>query len=80
LRLFGSGVREGWDPAKSDIDFLAEIGEPPPGINLFTQFFRFMVELEEAVGLRIDLVDWKAVTKQHFKEAAEAEAQEWYAA
>jgi uncharacterized protein len=80
LRLFGSALRPEWNPEKSDFDFLAEFTDPPPGQNLFSQLFSFGVDMEDLLGRKIDIVDWKAVTKPIFREAAEAEAQEWYAA
>ena len=80
LRVFGSCLRSDWDPKSSDFDFLAEFGSPPPGINLFTQLFGFAAELEGSLDRRVDVVDWKAAKKPHFRESVEAEAKEWYAA
>lgn len=80
LRLFGSAVRDDWDPDKSDFDFLAEFHEPPGTMSLGVQFFGLAYELEELLGRRVDLVDWKTTRKPVFREAAEREAVEWYAA
>jgi len=80
LRLFGSALRSDWDPNSSDFDFLAEFGPPPAGLNLFKQLFCFAADIEEALGRRVDVVDWNAARKPHFNKIAEAEAQEWYAA
>jgi predicted nucleotidyltransferase len=80
LRLFGSAVRDDWNEQTSDFDFLAEFTDPPDGLNLFRQFFGFLVDLEDVVGRRVDVVDWKAATKPNFRAIAESEAKEWYAA
>lgn len=80
LRVFGSSVRSEWNPDTSDFDFLVEFGAPPPGINLFKQQFGLQVALEKLLGRSVDLVDWNATKKPHFREIAEREALEWYAA
>lgn len=80
LLLFGSAVRDEWNPASSDYDFLAEFGPAPEGIDLFAQQFVFQVEMERLLGRKVDIVDWNAAKRQSFKERAAAEAQEWYAA
>jgi len=80
LSLFGSALRADWNPQSSDFDFLAEFGSPPEGINRFHQFFGLQVDLEELLGRKVDLVDWKAADKPHFRKAVEAEAQEFYPA
>lgn len=80
LRIFGSVLRPDWDPATSDFDFLAEFDPPPPGINRFDQQFGLIVDLEKLLGRPVDLVDWGAARKPLFREVAESQAREWYAA
>ena len=80
LRLFGSALTAEWDPAKSDIDFAAEFNDPPDGINRFQQYFGLLVEMEQVLKSKVDLVDWNAVTKAHFKEHVDRNAVTWYAA
>ena len=80
LRLFGSSVRDDWNPESSDFDFLAEFGPPPEGIKYWSQPYAFGYELEELLGRHVDVVDWKAARKPEFRHAASAEAKEWYAA
>lgn len=80
LRLFGSALRADWDPEHSDFDFLVEFGPPPPGVNLFDQQFGLLVDLERLFGRPVDVVDWKAAKKPLFREIADAEAKELYAA
>lgn len=80
LLVFGSTVRDDWDAGKSDFDFLAEFGPPPPGVNLFRQQFGLIADLEAVLGRHVDVVDWNAMRKPIFRRLAEAEAQEFYAA
>lgn len=80
LLLFGSTIREDWVPATSDFDFLAEFGEPPPGVDLFAQQFVFQTEMEQVLGRPVDIVDWRAAKKPIFRQLAGAQAVEWYAA
>ncbi len=79
LRLFGSALREDWDPTSSDFDFLAEFG-PPVGMNAFDQFMGFLFDLEALLGRDVDVVDWNAARNPFFKRHAERSAKELYAA
>lgn len=80
LRLFRSANRKNWNPATSDFDFLVEFGPPPPGIDAFSQQFGLQVRLESLLGRPVDLVDWNAAKKPYFRQVAESQAVEWYAA
>lgn len=80
LRVFGSALRPDWDESTSDIDFLVEFGPPPAGVNLFDQQFGLLVDLERLLGVPADIVDWDAAKKPTFRQAAEAQAREVYAA
>ena len=79
LRLFGSALREDWDPESSDFDFLAEFG-PPVGMNAFDQFMGFLLDLEALLGRKVDVVDWNAARNPFFKRHAERSAKDLYAA
>ena len=79
LRLFGSALREDWDPESSDFDFLAEFG-PPVGMNAFDQLTGLLLDLEALLGRRVDVVDWNAARNPFFKRHAERSAKELYAA
>jgi len=80
LRVFGSALRPDWDPNKSDFDFLAEFGPPPPGVNLFDQQFGLQVDLERLLGCPVDVVDWHAAKKPIFRSIADSQARDVYAA
>jgi hypothetical protein len=79
LRLFGSALREDWDPESSDFDFLAEFG-PPVGMNAFDQFMGLLVDLEALLGRKVDVVDWNAARNPFFKRHVERSAKDLYAA
>ena len=79
LRLFGSALREDWDPDSSDFDFLAEFGSPV-GMNAFDQFMGFTLDLEVLLGRKVDVIDWNAAKNPFFKRHAERSAKDLYAA
>ncbi|MDQ2986242.1 MAG: nucleotidyltransferase domain-containing protein [Armatimonadota bacterium] len=80
LRVFGSAVREDWDTHSSDYDFVADFGYPPTGVNLFTQQFGLIADLQDLLGRSVDVVDLQATSKANLINAVESEAVELYAA
>lgn len=60
LRLFGSAIRDAWDPVSSDLDFLAEF-DPPVGMNAFDRNMGFVQDLEANFGRKVDVVDSRRV-------------------
>jgi predicted nucleotidyltransferase len=80
LALFGSALTTAWDPASSDLDFVAEFGPPPLGVDLFAQFFVFQTKLQETLGRPIDLVEKAAVRKPRFLELLQSQSEDVYAA
>lgn len=79
LDLFGSALTPEWDEAESDLDFIADFGPPPAGIDLFAQQFVFQVELEKLLGRKVDLLERCAIRKPLFLERVASQAQEVYA-
>lgn len=79
LRIFGSALRNDWNPESSDFDFLAEF-EPMAGLNAFDQYMGFVSELEKVLGRHVDVVDWNAARNPFFRRNAEKNARELYAA
>lgn len=51
LSLFGSGLRDDFDPARSDVDVLAEFES---GIRPGLKFFGYADELAEVIGRKVD--------------------------
>jgi predicted nucleotidyltransferase len=62
LDLFGSAVGDGFDPEKSDLDFVVsfERRDPP---ELFDRYFGLKEDLEELFGRGVDLVTEGALGK-----------------
>ena len=52
MSLFGSVVRDDFDPARSDVDVLVEF---LPGRTPAWEFFRWGEELRELIGRKVDL-------------------------
>ena len=63
MALFGSIVREDFDPAKSDVDILVEFNG-----RIGIEFMDLAVELEEMIGRKIDLVSTGGLKKPWWKE------------
>ena len=51
LSLFGSVLRDDFDPARSDVDVLAEFA---PGVRPGLRFFGYGEELAEIIGRTVD--------------------------
>ena len=63
LELFGSAARDGFDPTRSDIDFLVEFDRAEPEATTLQSFLGLKNALESLLGRPIDLVDRKAVER-----------------
>ncbi len=51
LSLFGSVLRDDFDPERSDVDVLAEFA---PGVRPGLKFFGYGEELSEIIGRKVD--------------------------
>jgi uncharacterized protein len=70
LELFGSSARDDFDPASSDLDFLAIFEEPDrPGIS--DSYLNALRELERLFGRKVDLLTPDAVTNPFLLDALE---------
>ncbi len=74
LDVFGSAIREDFDPDRSDVDFLVEFEAEPDGVTL-AQYFDFRDALAELLGRPVDLVMAGAVRNRYIKAAIEATRQ-----
>ena len=79
LELFGSAAGERFDPARSDLDFLVEFRDVPPGEHADC-YFGLLEALESIFGRRIDLVETKAIDNPYFLAAIGPEREVLYAA
>jgi predicted nucleotidyltransferase len=79
LALFGSAVGEGFDPERSDLDFLVEFKLLPPGTYADT-YFGLLEALQQLFGRPVDLVDDSAIKNPYFRESVERSQALLYAA
>lgn len=78
LRLFGSALKDTFDPERSDIDFLVNF--QPDAVRTFRALIELRAELEQVVGRPVDLVDADAVRNPYFAQSAFQSAEDVYAA
>lgn len=79
LDLFGSAVREDFDAASSDLDFLVEFDELPP-VRYAEAFFSLKQGLERLFDRPVDLVVERAIRNPYFKQRVSTERQRVYGA
>jgi len=78
LALFGSALRDDFDPQRSDLDFVVEFEPRPPGTYAKT-YFGLLLALEQLFDRRVDLVEPDAVRNPYFREEIEAQQETLYA-
>jgi len=71
LALFGSAVRDDFDPAQSDLDFLVEF-EPLPPQRHADAYFGLLADLESLFGRRVDLLESAALRNPYRRREIEA--------
>jgi len=70
LELFGSCARDDFDPAASDLDFLAIFEEPErPGIS--QSYFNALRELRNLFGRKVDLLTLDSLTNPYLVDAVQ---------
>jgi hypothetical protein len=79
LDLFGSAVKAGYNPERSDFDFLVEFAPLPSGAYA-TAFFDFKAQLEQLLDRPIDLVVASAIRNPYFRQSVEQSKTLLYAA
>jgi uncharacterized protein len=78
LDVFGSVIRDDFDPTTSDLDFLVELEELPP--DCYAQaYFRLKEGLERIFGRRVDLVTASSLANPYFRERIASESRNVYA-
>ena len=78
LDVFGSAIRDDFDPASSDLDFLVEFDELPPKAYA-DAYFTLKESLERLFGRPVDLVTEASVENPYFRERINAERKSVYA-
>jgi hypothetical protein len=71
LALFGSAVRDDFDPERSDLDFLVDF-EPLPPPRHADAYFGLLADLETLFERPIDLVELAAVRNPYRRREIEA--------
>lgn len=79
LALFGSAVREGFDPVRSDLDFLVVFEPLAPGTYART-YFGLLEALQQLFGRAVDLVVESAIKNPYFRQSVEQNQTLLYAA
>ena len=74
LEVFGSAVREDFDPAKSDFDFIVSFADKTPG-TYADRYFDFAAAIEKLLGRRIDLLTERSIRNPYFRREVEASRQ-----
>lgn len=73
LWLFGSAVRDDFEPGRSDFDFQVEWGPDSEGVRSFGIFMQLKDELEVLLGRSVDLGEAGQTTNPYVRAAIEGE-------
>jgi predicted nucleotidyltransferase len=77
--VFGSALREDFDPGKSDLDFVVEFDESDaPGIS--DRYFTLVEHLEKIFQRPVDLVTSRSIKNRVFAESVKSSIRPIYAA
>lgn len=79
LDLFGSAAGGAFDPARSDLDFVAEFADAAPTADYADRYLDFSNALERLVGRRVDVVSATALAGSRLAQAIDATRQQVYA-
>ena len=79
LETFGSALRNDFQPGKSDLDLLVELGPMEPYARV-DAYFGLLEDLRDILGLEIDLVMTGAVKNRYIAHDIEQTKQMLYAA
>ncbi|WP_047865026.1 nucleotidyltransferase family protein [Rubrobacter aplysinae] len=79
LALFGSALREDFDPEQSDLDLAVEFAPMTPREHA-DSYFGLPEDMEGLFGRRVDLVEIGAVRNPYLRRSIEEEQETLYAA
>jgi predicted nucleotidyltransferase len=79
LDIFGSAVRQDFNPKESDLDFLVQFNNFTIH-NAADRYFDLLFDLEALFGRKVDLVSDLAIRNPYFRKAVDAERVNLYAA
>lgn len=70
LWVFGSAVTDAFDPERSDLDFLVDLGDYDEMVH--RRFFGLLHELERLLGRQVDLLTVRSIDNPYFEEELQA--------
>ena len=79
LALFGSALRDDFDPSRSDLDFVVEF-QPLPAGTYASTYFGLIEALERLFERPVDLVEAASVRNPYFQQEIESHQEPLYAA
>ena len=79
LALFGSALRDDFDPRNSDLDFVVQF-EPLPAGTYASTYFGLIEALERLFERPVDLVEAVSVRNPYFRQEIESHQEPLYAA
>lgn len=79
LDVFGSALREDFDPCRSDLDFIVMFNNFNV-TNAADRYLGLLVDLEDLFGRQIDLVSYRAIRNPFFKQVVDQTRVNLYAA
>jgi predicted nucleotidyltransferase len=79
LAVFGSALRDDFDPARSDIDFRVEFGSVPEG-EAATNYLGLVEALEELFARSVDLLSSPVIENRYLRREIESTQRTLYAA
>jgi len=79
LAVFGSVVRDDFDPATSDVDFLVDFDVDGPACY-YDNKTEVIEGLKAITGRDIDLITWKSIKNRYFLQEVEETQEMLYAA
>lgn len=79
LAVFGSALRDDFDPARSDIDFRVEFGEVPSG-SYAENLWALQSSLETLFARRVDLLTSPTIRNRYLRAEIESTQETLYAA
>ena len=80
LSVFGSAVRDDFNPATSDVDILVEFSNDVGEDAYFDNKTSLIISLRSLFGRNVDLLTWRSVKNPYFLNEVEATQEQLYAA
>jgi predicted nucleotidyltransferase len=76
LDVFGSAATGAFDPEKSDIDFVVDLGGYEPGVSI--RFVDFAEALEGLLGYDVDLITEDSIRNPYFRRSVDQSRERVY--